>query len=119
MERQLLNGFLAIAAVCADSGLLAFNRLILSSKVPISLSSLTMLTILDRWHLQVSAYYHTSILRGHDRLTLIIQISISSNNNFDTKPHFFHCIHLDRTPCNCPSELSDLLPGPERINHLA
>ena len=47
MERQLLNAFLAIAAVSADSGLLVVNRFTLSCNAPVSLKTSPLLTILN------------------------------------------------------------------------
>ena len=47
MERQLLNGLLAIAAVSADSGLLVINRFTLSCNAPGFLSSSPPLTSSD------------------------------------------------------------------------
>ena len=48
MERQFLNGLLAIAAVSADSGLLVVNRFALSCKVsyPHFLPARPLLTVL-------------------------------------------------------------------------
>ena len=51
MERQILHGLLAIAAVSADSGLLVVNRFILSCNTPhpflLSSQVRHLLTLLD------------------------------------------------------------------------
>lgn len=64
MERQLLNGLLAIAAVSADAGLLVVNRFALSCKPSCPLPSLHLLNIwghISR-HIQVSFHFRTSTL---------------------------------------------------------